>query len=141
MGERSEEEVDVVAAMVRANDGSWYLHVIEEPAQDGQHFMDVLEPTIGNLIRSVIPGAPKRRKVAFATEKGAVFDLPEMTLLNKITAGLGWDVLGEGVDLDVSGVLFDVGGNVVDTIFFGNLEGSGLQHSGDNLTGEGEGDD
>merc|ERR1712232_177729 len=141
MGERSEEEVDVVAAMVRANDGSWYLHVIEEPAQDGQHFMDVLEPTIGNLIRKHIPGAPKRQKVAFAMEKGAVFDLPQSSTMQKVTAGLGWDVSGKGVDLDVSAVLFNSSASVVDTIFFGKLQGSGLQHSGDNLTGAGDGDD
>ena len=60
--------------------------------------MDILEPTIGNLIREVIPGAPKRQKaltwavfllcflgpaaffiqVAFAMEKGAVVDLPHL---------------------------------------------------------------
>merc|ERR1712232_738874 len=141
MGERSEEEVDVVAAMVRANDGSWYLHVIEEPAQDGQHFMDVLEPTIGNLIRKHIPGAPKRQKVAFAMEKGGVLDLPQE--LMAITIGLGWDTDEGECDLDVSAVLLDARSGEVETVFFGNLDSKdgAIKHSGDNLTGEGEGDD
>ncbi|CAK0797927.1 unnamed protein product [Prorocentrum cordatum] len=139
--ERSEAEVDVVATLVRAASGAWTFHAVDEPARGGQHFMDVLEPTIGNLIRAVIPAAPKRQKVAFAMEKGAVLDLPETAQLSAITAGLGWDVVGRGVDLDVSGVLLDERAELVDTIFFGKLAGSGLRHSGDNLTGEGSGDD
>lgn len=139
--EQSQAQVDVVATIVRSDGGSWTLNVIEEPAQGGQHFIDVLEPTIGNLIRRAIPGAPKRQKVAFAMEKGAVFDLPATQQMSALTAGLGWDVLGQGVDLDVSAVLFDGGGAVADTVFFGKLASSGLRHSGDNLTGAGDGDD
>jgi len=138
--EQSQFEVDVVAAMVRTA-GGWELQAIDEPAQEGQHFMDVLEPTMGNFIRKVIPTAPKRMKVAFAMDKGAVVDLPETSSLQGITAGLGWDVLGRGVDLDVSAVLFDGQAQLVDTVFFGKLQSCGLVHSGDNLTGAGEGDD
>jgi len=139
--EQSPQDVDVVAAMVRFAGGNWGLRVIDEPAQSGQHFIDILEPTIGNLIRKVIPTAPKRQKVAFAMEKGAVFDLPQSSQIQRITACLGWDVEGEGVDLDVSAVLFDSSGRNTEAIFFGNLEGEGIKHSGDNLTGAGEGDD
>jgi len=80
-------------------------------------------------------------KVAFAMEKGAVFDLPQSNQMHGITACLGWDVSGSGVDLDVSAVLFDGRGKTVEAVFFGNLEGAGLTHSGDNLTGAGDGDD
>jgi tellurium resistance protein TerZ len=139
--EQSEEEVDVVATLVRSASGEWTFNAVDEPAQDGQHFMDVLEPTIGNLVRAVIPGAPRRQKVAFAMEKGAVVDLPETRQMSVITAGLGWDVSGGGVDLDVSAVLLDAQGQLVEAIFFGNLTGSGLRHAGDNLTGAGDGDD
>jgi len=138
--ENSVEEVDMVAAMIRSGEG-WSMQVIDEPAQDGRHFIDILEPCIGNYIRKVIPGAPRRMKVAFAMEKGAVFDLPQSNQMSGITACLGWDVVGDGVDLDVSAVLFDGRGNNVDAVFFGQLEGSGLKHSGDNLTGAGDGDD
>jgi len=139
--ENSVEEVDMVAAMIRSGEG-WSMNVIEEPAQDGRHFIDILEPCIGNYIRKVIPGAPRRMKVAFAMEKGAVFDLPRSNEMAGISACLGWDTMGDdGVDLDVSAVLFDGQGSVVDAVFFGNLEGSGLKHSGDNLTGDGDGDD
>merc|ERR1711924_275048 len=74
-------------------------------------------------------------------EKGSVVDLPKTNDFQHIMAGLGWDANDKGVDLDVSVVLFDSNGKQVEAIFFGNLSGSGFKHSGDNLTGEGEGDD
>lgn len=140
--EQSDFNVDAVAMMVKSDDGSWKLGIIEEPAQEGQHFIDILEPTLGNIIRSQIPGAPARQKVAFAMEKGTVVDLPESTSLGQICAGLGWDVADElEMDLDVSAVCFSGAPKCVGAIFFGNMEEYGLMHSGDNLTGEGEGDD
>eukprot|EP00927_Polykrikos_kofoidii_P024289 TRINITY_DN2210_c0_g1_i1.p1 TRINITY_DN2210_c0_g1~~TRINITY_DN2210_c0_g1_i1.p1 ORF type:complete len:432 (+),score=83.81 TRINITY_DN2210_c0_g1_i1:35-1297(+) len=141
--ERSEEEVDVVAVMELHEKDTWKLIVIEEEAKDGQHFVDILEPTIGNIVRKLIPGAPRKLKVAFAMDKGAVFDLPTSSRAGTgtITAGLGWDCTGSGIDLDVSAVLFDDAGQHLDTVFFGNLSSNGIEHSGDNLTGEGGGDD
>merc|ERR1711976_711329 len=93
------------------------------------------------VIRRFLPHAPERQKVAFAMEKGGVLDLPQS--LGQITVGLGWDVdEGEG-DLDVSAVLMDREDKDVEAVFFGRLESEehGIQHTGDNLTGEGEGDD
>lgn len=137
--EQSDGSVDVVGAMFRSGSG-WSLRIIDEPAQQGRHFMDIL-PLLANVIRVFIPNAPQRQKVAFAMEKGTVLDLPQD--LNSITIGLGWDTHGGEVDLDVSAVLLDSKGDEVETIFFGSLESQehGIQHSGDNLTGEGDGDD
>jgi len=140
--EQSPKEVDAVLMMVKSDAGDWNLRVIDEPARDGRHFMDILEPTLGNLIRSVIPSAPKRQKVAFAMEKGAVVDLPQSSQM--VTAGLGWDVSphqGEEVDLDVAVVFFSSSGEPAGAVFFGNEQEFGVRHSGDNLTGEGSGDD
>jgi tellurium resistance protein TerD len=69
--------------------------------------------------------------------------------LTAVTVGLGWDVrttTGTDFDLDASALLVDANNKVVSDkhfIFFNNLkspEGS-VEHTGDNLTGEGEGDD
>jgi len=137
--ERSEASVDVVAAMFRGPTGTWTLRVIEEDAQEGQHFMDIL-PLLSEVVRVFIPNAPRRQKVAFAMEKGAVLDLPQD--LNSITIGLGWDTDEGEVDLDVSAVMLDATARELETVFFGNLESKhGIAHSGDNLTGEGDGDD
>merc|ERR1712187_454984 len=74
-------------------------------------------------------------------EKGSVLDLPKE--LAGITVGLGWDVDQGEVDLDVSAVILDARGKDLEAVFFGRLESDehGIRHSGDNLTGEGDGDD
>jgi len=138
--ERSAASVDVVAAMFRGSDGAWRLRIIDEPAQQGQHFMDIL-PLLAQTVRLFLPNAPKRQKVAFAMEKGAVLDLPKD--LSSMTVGLGWDTDEGEVDLDVSAILLDASGRDIEAVFFGRLESDehGIVHTGDNLTGEGEGDD
>lgn len=69
--------------------------------------------------------------------------------LTAVTVGLGWDArstTGADFDLDASALLLNSSGKVPSDahfIFFNNLtspDGS-VQHTGDNLTGEGEGDD
>ncbi|WP_413800179.1 TerD family protein [Streptomyces iranensis] len=69
--------------------------------------------------------------------------------LSAILVGLGWDVrttTGADYDLDASALLCDEAGKVVSDrhfVFYNNLtspDGS-VEHTGDNLTGEGEGDD
>ncbi|WP_419996594.1 TerD family protein [Streptomyces boninensis] len=69
--------------------------------------------------------------------------------LTGVIVGLGWDVrttTGADFDLDASALCTGADGKVVSDkhfIFFNNLktpEGS-VEHTGDNLTGEGEGDD
>lgn len=62
--------------------------------------------------------------------------------------GLGWDIKqydsGADFDLDASIFLLDNTGKCAhdsDFIFYNNLSSGGVTHSGDNRTGEGEGDD
>merc|ERR1740120_87567 len=110
------------------------------PAQSGKHFMDIL-PLLSQVIRGYVATAPRQQKVAFAMEKGSVLDLPSN--LASITVGLGWDVDDGECDLDVSAVLLDAHGRDLEAVFFKRLESKqhGIRHTGDNLTGEGEGDD
>ena len=70
--------------------------------------------------------------------------------LSRILVGLGWDVNkydgGADFDLDASAFLLGSNGKVqsdLDFIFYNNLRHSSgaVIHTGDNLTGEGEGDD
>lgn len=141
--ERSRASVKVVGAVFKeTNSGmaEWALHMLSHPAQRGQHFMDIL-PHLAEIICEFMPHAPKKQKVAFAMEKGGVLDLPME--MGRITVGLGWDVDEGEVDLDVSAVLLDRDGVDLEAIFFGRLESEehGIQHTGDNLTGEGDGDD
>ena len=70
--------------------------------------------------------------------------------LKNIMVGLGWDVnaFDSGADFDLDAAAFMCGSNgkcptEKEFIFYGNLEhaSGALKHMGDNLTGEGEGDD
>ena len=88
----------------------------------------------------------KGQKISLAKEGGGA--------LTTVVMGLGWDVMqkkgmfgfGGGkqeIDLDASCLLFDERGALLDTVWFKQLrshDGS-IQHSGDNRTGEGGGDD
>lgn len=94
-------------------------------------------------------------------EKGGRVDLTKGTGLTKIGVGLGWDLkatAGDQFDLDASVICCAAGGKILpmpDHLLFFNspssnntanvkekmILGGALLHSGDNLTGEGEGDD
>lgn len=73
--------------------------------------------------------------------------------LSRVRMGLGWDAIKKkklfggmkeiAVDLDASALLFAADGAMQEIVYYGNLrskDGS-LTHTGDNLTGQGEGDD
>lgn len=85
-------------------------------------------------------------------EKGQKINLQKEdgSSLTRVMMGLGWDaaggILGYGagsIDLDASVAMYDANKGLVDTVSFTQLrsrDGS-IVHSGDNLTGAGDGDD
>ncbi|MEK5103219.1 TerD family protein [Cytobacillus sp. FSL M8-0252] len=102
--------------------------------------------------------------MAISLQKGERVDLTKGNpSLSKILVGLGWDPVkqkssggllaglfggGGGVDIDCDASVILLGDNDKlrnnkDVIYFGNLKsGDGsIQHTGDNLTGDGDGDD
>ena len=89
--------------------------------------------------------------MAVNLSKGQKVDLTKSNPgLSNILVGLGWDTNkydgGNDFDLDSAAFLTDAGGKVgsdSDFIFFNNLNHSSMSvsHLGDNLTGEGDGDD
>lgn len=86
----------------------------------------------------------KGQKVSLAKRDGGQ--------LTRVRMGLGWDAIkkkgffgsrDQSVDLDASVLLFDAAGQLVDQVWFQQLrskDGS-VQHTGDNRTGAGDGDD
>jgi tellurium resistance protein TerZ len=87
----------------------------------------------------------KGQKVSLTKREGGT--------LSRVRMGLGWDAAKkkglfgglktQTIDLDASALLFDAQGTLVDQVWFQQLrskDGS-VQHTGDNLTGAGEGDD
>ncbi|MFF9812945.1 TerD family protein [Streptomyces sp. NPDC014006] len=66
-------------------------------------------------------------------------------LLSQVQMGLGWEPAyrGKDIDLDASVIAYGPQRNHIDSCYFGKLTivGGAIRHSGDNLTGEGGGDD
>ncbi len=93
----------------------------------------------------------KNRTVSLSKGQKVTLTKDEGVALTMIRMGLGWDPIKKGgffgsreveVDLDASCVLF-ADGQPVDVAFYNQLrtkDGS-VQHTGDNRTGEGDGDD
>jgi tellurium resistance protein TerD len=89
--------------------------------------------------------------MAISLQKGAKVDLTKGNPgLSKLVVGLGWDTNkydgGADFDLDAAAFLLAGSGKVAsdaDFVFYNNLSHSSgaVVHQGDNLTGDGEGDD
>lgn len=89
--------------------------------------------------------------MAINLQKGQRVDLTKGNAgLTSLLVGLGWDVNrysgGESFDLDAAAFLLGENGKVTqdtDFVFYNNLrhESGAVEHLGDNLTGEGDGDD
>lgn len=80
-------------------------------------------------------------------QKNDILDLTKRNPgLKKVTLGAGWDVANGGVDFDLDIAAFMLDANnkfnsVSNVIFFNNKQGQGIELSGDNRTGAGDGDD
>lgn len=89
--------------------------------------------------------------MAVSLKKGQKVDLTKGNPgLSKILIGLGWDTNkydgGADFDLDAEAFLLGANGKVAsdgDFVFYNNLKhvSGSVEHMGDNLTGEGDGDD
>jgi tellurium resistance protein TerZ len=87
----------------------------------------------------------KGQKVSLAKRDGGA--------LSRVRMGLGWDAVkkkgffggakSQSIDLDASALLFDASGQLVDQVWFQQLRSKDgtVQHTGDNRTGAGDGDD
>ncbi|MEN8908404.1 MAG: TerD family protein [Clostridiales bacterium] len=89
--------------------------------------------------------------MAISLQKGQKVDLTKTNPgLKKVMVGLGWDTNkydgGQDFDLDAAAFILTANSKVrsdKDFIFYNNLSdaNNSITHQGDNLTGEGEGDD
>lgn len=94
--------------------------------------------------------------MAVSLTKGQKISLEKSagTTLSRVIMGLGWDAKKTGgflgmfqktqeIDLDASCVIFDAAGNILDAVWFKQLQSKdgSIIHTGDNRTGAGDGDD
>jgi len=93
--------------------------------------------------------------MSITLSKGQSISLAKNTGLSNVFMGLGWDAAkpkgffgrlaggGDSIDLDASVIVMDATGRTLDTVWFRQLTGmnGAIRHSGDNRTGDGDGDD
>lgn len=89
--------------------------------------------------------------MSISLSKGQKISLSkEVQGLNKVIVGLGWDAAKRGlfggqhnIDCDASAIVLDEDEKFVDCVYYGHTStlGGKVRHSGDNLTGDGDGDD
>jgi stress response protein SCP2 len=98
------------------------------------------------------PPAPASQKINL--DKGRVSLAKRQTVsltktgappLRRVAMGLGWDpaAAGRSIDLDASAIAIDRRGKKADSVWFMSKSAfrGAIEHSGDNLTGDGAGDD
>ncbi|MCQ2817031.1 MAG: TerD family protein [archaeon] len=123
-----------------------YPNTMNQPIQQqrtgytGGGYNSVLPNQMGGMMQSQMGGSVMMN-YPNALQPGTWLPIQEP----EVFVGLGWDFTGGNTfDLDASITPFDDGNNVVEKpIYFSNKRGLGgsIIHHGDNLTGEGEGDD
>lgn len=90
--------------------------------------------------------------MAISLKKGQKISLEKSngTSLKNICVGVNWGAIEQKgffrtkkvpVDLDASCGIFDSAGELIDAVYFGRLSSQGILHSGDDLTGDMDGDD
>ncbi|MGW7241359.1 TerD family protein [Streptomyces sp. NPDC054804] len=131
---------------------------VEEPAAAPAPQPTAPQPTAPPVVAPPAPAAPPAPPVPGAgkinLDKGRVSLQKNQTvslvkggspLLSLVHMGLGWEPAfrGKDIDLDASVIAYGPQRDHVDSCYFGKLSilNGAIKHSGDNLTGEGGGDD
>lgn len=91
--------------------------------------------------------------MAISLQKGQKISLEKSngSNLTNLCVGVNWGAITKkgffggtktvAVDLDASCAVFDADKKLLDIVYFGKLSSTGIQHSGDDLTGDMDGDD
>jgi len=149
----------VLFTILSRNGSSWDFNVIGSGNKmssiaDALNTFADYEYLLANVNKDNTNISGGKKKMAVSLSKGGKVSLAKVAsdagiaALDKITVGLGWDVnrYDGGADFDLDAAAFMLGntGKVrseADFIFYNNKKGPGVEHTGDNRTGAGEGDD
>eukprot|EP00930_Biecheleria_cincta_P097940 TRINITY_DN89620_c0_g1_i1.p1 TRINITY_DN89620_c0_g1~~TRINITY_DN89620_c0_g1_i1.p1 ORF type:complete len:600 (-),score=85.29 TRINITY_DN89620_c0_g1_i1:120-1685(-) len=131
--EKAMAGVDVIAMMEKTSAGVWKLYQVDEVADSGEHFLDILEPIIGDLIRKKVDNAPKHQRVAFTMKKGGVCDLPSSSFrrLNFCIEGNLKASSRKTMYLEISAIIMDERGSCLGACHVDNPKCMGIRHSGE----------
>ena len=146
------DSTSVLFGVLHRKNKQWEFNAIGK-GEDIDKITDVLNIYNNFSLDNYLEGGKKTMAVSLS--KGGRVSLAKVAAdagiqggLKNITVGLGWDVKrydgGADFDLDASAFMLGKSGKVrsdSDFIFYNNKNGTGIEHTGDNRTGEGDGDD
>jgi len=141
----------VMCRLARSQDAdlphAWVLSAIGDVA-DGPRDWGSWVPELKHYVRDVCPsvkvGDAKDRVAVL--RKGGCVDLAYYSAdpITTVAMGLAWDITrGVGIDLDAAAILLAADGRLVEIVNFKHLKSNdgSIQHSGDDRSGDGDGDD
>ncbi|KRW98623.1 hypothetical protein PPERSA_02771 [Pseudocohnilembus persalinus] len=126
-------------------ENTWYFYSEEQVGQ-GKTFEDCQQLIYDAMTETGYDGGLlaesenwKSGKNKFLLKKGQSIKIPQV-FNSKVSLGLGWDA---GCDVDASVLMFDKNMEFQDIVYYHHLTDKfyAVKHTGDNLTGEGDGDD
>jgi stress response protein SCP2 len=144
------DETAMISGELYRRDGRWKFRAVGQGYANGlaglatDFGITVDDPAPGTAVALDVPNLDSGR---VSLKKGARVSLVKTGAppLVEVMMGLGWDPARRraAIDLDASVIAFDEHGEKLATVWFVNRgEWNGaLRHNGDNVTGEGEGDD
>lgn len=155
------EATTLLFGMLKRKASEWEFIAIGSPLNDVDRVSDIINrydlQIINNLISSTNTTNKKtggKKSMAVNLSKGGKVSLAKaasdagVTSLKRVGVGLGWDTNrydgGFDFDLDAAAFLTTGAGKVQkdsDFVFYNNTDAPGVHHTGDNRTGDADGDD
>lgn len=127
------------------------LRVISRCSPNTKLRLVTLAQEIGKSVAMTGDGVNDSPALKRADVKGQKINLSkEVAGLKKVVVGLGWDAVKQGlfgskpnIDCDASAIILGKGDKYKGTVYYGerSAEDGCVYHHGDNLTGDGDGDD
>ncbi len=145
-------ETSILFGVFFKEDNQWKFNAVGK-GENMDSITDALNIYSNFSLNNNLTGGKKTMAVSLS--KGSKVSLAKVAAdagiqggLKNITVGLGWDVKrydgGADFDLDAAAFMLGASGKVrgeKDFVFYNNKVAPGVEHTGDNRTGEGEGDD
>jgi tellurium resistance protein TerZ len=154
-------ETALILAEIYQKAGAWKVRVVGQGFNGG---LAALATHLGVQISDPGPAPAPSEPVRTPARADAVVERRPISLrkgqtlslektgdprLTRVFMGLGWDPVDDyededgSIDLDASVIIFDRHGQEIESVTFYNLrsDDGAIRHAGDNLTGDGEGDD
>ena len=142
LGDLGAQNTAAICTVLKRNDanGRWCItpmrSVFGPPAHTFVDTFDAMQNLLA--IDPALREELRKRQPVFNVVKGGQCAVPYG--MKKVALGLGWDA---GCDVDAGCIALAADGSEVCIVYYGKLQAldGAISHSGDNLTGVGEGDD